>query len=50
MLKRRWTREGDMTINELSATYANMNEDTGADEEEEEETASSGGDKFAGGG
>ena len=49
MLKRRWTREGEMTIDELSATYANMNEDTDADEEEEEEEASSGGDESAGG-
>ena len=48
MLKRRWTREGEMTIDELSATYANMNEDTDADEEEEEK-ASSGGDESAGG-
>ena len=37
-----------MTIHELSATYANMNEDTDADEEEEEK-ASSGGDESAGG-
>ncbi len=37
-----------MTIDELSATYANMNEDTDADEEEEEK-ASSGGDESAGG-
>jgi hypothetical protein len=48
LLKRRWTREGEMTIDELSATYANMNEDTDADEEEEEK-ASSGGDESAGG-
>ena len=48
MLKRRWTREGEMTIDKLSATYANMNEDTDADEEEEEK-ASSGGDESAGG-
>ena len=48
MLKRRWTREGEMTINELSATYANMNKDTDADEEEEEK-ASSGGDESTGG-
>jgi len=41
-------REGKMTIDELSATYANMNEDTDADEEEEEK-ASSGGDESAGG-
>jgi len=39
-----------MTIDELSATYANMNKDTDADEEEEEEEeASSGGDESAGG-
>ncbi len=37
-----------MTINELSATYANMNKDTDADEEEEEK-ASSGGDESTGG-
>jgi hypothetical protein len=48
LLKRRWTREGEMTIDELSATYANMNEDTDVDEEEEEK-ASSGGDESAGG-
>ena len=48
MLKRRWTREGEMTIDELSATYANMNEDTDTDEEKEEK-APSGGDEFAGG-
>jgi hypothetical protein len=48
LLKRRWTREGEMTINELSATYANMNKDTDADEEEEEK-ASSGGDESTGG-
>ena len=48
MLKRRWTREGKMTIDELSATYANMNEDTDADKEEEK--ASSGGDESARGG
>ena len=48
MLKRRWTREGEMMIDELSAMYANMNEDTDADEEEEEK-ASSGGDESAGG-
>ncbi len=38
-----------MTIDELSATYANMNEDMDADEEEEEK-ASSGGDESARGG
>ena len=48
MLKRRWTREGEMTIDELSTTYANMNKDTDTDEEEEEK-ASSGGDESAGG-
>ena len=37
-----------MTIDELSATYANMNEDTDTDEEKEEK-APSGGDEFAGG-
>jgi len=41
-------REGEMTIDELSATYANMYEDMDADEEEEEK-AESGGDKTAGG-
>jgi len=35
-----------MMIDELSATYANMNEDTDADKEEEEK-ASSGGDESA---
>jgi hypothetical protein len=48
LLKRRWTREGKISIDELSATYANMNEDADADKEEEE-NASSGGDESAGG-
>jgi hypothetical protein len=26
-MKRRWTREGEMTIDELRAMYANMGED-----------------------
>jgi len=26
-MNRRWTREGEMMIDELRATYANMNED-----------------------
>jgi hypothetical protein len=26
-MKRRWTREGKMTIDELKAMYANMDED-----------------------
>ena len=30
-MKRRWTREGEMTINELRATYANMKEDKDKD-------------------
>ncbi len=48
MLKRRWTREGEISIDELSTMYANMNADADADEEEEE-NASSGGDESAGG-
>ncbi len=47
-MKRRWTREGEMTINKLRATYANMNEDEDEDEDEVEK-ASSGGDESAGG-
>ena len=43
-MKRRWTREGEMTVAKLRATYANMNKD-----EDQEEKASSGGDKSAGG-
>ncbi len=45
-MKRRWTREGKMTIDKLRATYANMNEDK---DEDKEEKASSEGGEFAGG-
>jgi hypothetical protein len=49
-MKRRWTREGEMTIDVLRATYANMIEDEDEDKDkEEEEKASSGGDESAGG-
>ncbi len=41
-MKKRWTREGEMTIDELRATYANMNEDKDEDEDEEEKTSSEG--------
>ena len=39
-------REGEITIDELRATYANMNED---EDEDEDEEASSEGDESAGG-
>ena len=45
-MKRRWTREGEMMIDELRATYANMNKD---EDEDEEEKASSEGDESTGG-
>ena len=41
-MKRRWTREGEMSIDELSAMYANMNEDEDKDEDEEEKASSEG--------
>ena len=47
-MKRRWTREGEMTIDELRATYTNMNEDKDEDVDEEEK-ASSEGDESTGG-
>ena len=47
-MKRRWTREGEMMIDELRATYANMNEDED-EEEDKEEKASSEGDESVGG-
>jgi hypothetical protein len=47
-MKRRWTREGEMTIDELRAMYANMNKDEDEDEDKEEK-ASSEGDESAGG-
>ena len=45
-MKRRWTREGEMTVNKLRGTYANMNKDNDKDKEEK---ASSEGDESAGG-
>ena len=30
-MKRRWTREGEMTIDELRVMYANMNKDEDGD-------------------
>ena len=49
-MKKRWTREGEMTIDELRATYANMNKDKDEDEDEDEdEKASSEGDESVGG-
>ena len=47
-MKRRWTWEGEMTINKLRETYANMNEDKDEDVDKEEE-ASSEGDESTGG-
>ena len=47
-MKMRWTREGEMTINELRAMNANMNNDEDEDEDKEEK-ASSEGDESAGG-
>ena len=47
-MKRRWTRESETTIDELRATYANMNEDEDEDKDEEEK-ASIGGDESTGG-
>ena len=47
-MKKRWTREGEMTIDELRATYANMNKDKDKDEDEDEK-ASSEGDESVGG-
>ena len=47
-MKKRWMREGEMTINELRATYTNMNKDKD-DDEDKEEKASSEGDESAGG-
>ena len=41
-MKRRWTREGEMSIDKLSAMYANMNEDEDQDEDEEEKASSEG--------
>jgi hypothetical protein len=35
-MKRRWTREGEMTLDELRATYTNMNKDKDEDKDEEE--------------
>ena len=45
-MKRRWTREGEMTVDELRATYANINKD---EDKDKEEKASSEGDESAGG-
>ena len=47
-MKKRWTREGEMTIDELRAAYTNMNEDKDEDEDEDEK-ASSEGDESTGG-
>jgi hypothetical protein len=47
-MKRRWTREGEMMIDELSATYADMDEDKDEDEDKEEK-ASNEGDESVGG-
>ena len=47
-MKRGWTRESETTIDELRATYANMNEDEDEDKDEEEK-ASIGGDESTGG-
>jgi hypothetical protein len=41
-MKRRWMREGEMSIDELSAMYTNMNEDEDKDEDEEEKASSEG--------
>ena len=49
-MKKRWTREGEMTLDELIAMYTNMNEDKDEDEDKDkEEKASSEGDESVGG-
>ena len=48
-MKKRWTREGEMTIDELRAMYTNMNEDKDEDKDEEEKASSEGDESTRGG-
>ena len=48
-MKKRWTREGEMTIDELRAMYSNMNEDKDEDEDEDEKASSEGDESTRGG-